>query len=56
MYIYMFYCPACIPCVLPSVPAPPYKIIPQRAQIKLLFALWQAVYEIEPVFKYVTLT
>ena len=24
--------------------------LPQRAQIKLLFALWQAVFEIEPIY------
>ena len=33
-----------------------YTLIPQRAQIKLRFALRQAVYEIEPIFMYATLT
>ena len=33
-----------------------YTLIPQRAQIKLLFTLRQAVSEIEPIFIYATLT
>ena len=33
-----------------------YTLIPQRVQIKLLFALWQAVFEIESILIYATLT
>ena len=33
-----------------------YTVIPQQAQIKLLFALHQAVFKIEPIFIYAPLT